>query len=208
MDDKSDATNESVAINNASVANNKSPATTGCGSGSNEIGATNLYKYSPYYNKSYVTCCCCVSIETGTYVAAIVLCVIYMISAILEFLGVYVTENIWWGAFGIVLFFACLLVIFAQYARNQWLFLPCLILGLIELILIGYSIKVYLECSRDTLAELKKSSLLRPEHGNECTSMVIGSVLLILLDVWLYSVILRGLLAIREVDRRRSSPHF
>ncbi|KAI3419208.1 hypothetical protein GPALN_006959 [Globodera pallida] len=200
MDEKSAAnnnesaanSNESAANNNKSAANNKRQATT-CGSGSNKIGPTNMYKYGPNYNKSHVYCCCgCVSIETGTYVAAIVLCVSYMIEAILQFRGFFLTQNIWLGSLSLVFFFACLLVVYAQHARNQWLFLPCLILGLIGVILIGYGIIVYSECSDDTLAELKKSSLLRAEYGNECTSAVIGSVLLIPLFVWLYSVILRG----------------
>uniref|UniRef100_A0A183CCU6 MARVEL domain-containing protein n=1 Tax=Globodera pallida TaxID=36090 RepID=A0A183CCU6_GLOPA len=204
MDNESVANNnQSVATNNQSVAINKSKATTCCGSGSNGIGATNIYKYGPTYYKSHVYCCCgCVSIETGTYVAAIVLGVDYMLMAIFWFRGLFMTQDIWFGSLSLVFFFTCLLVIFGQNARNPWLFLPCLIVGLIEVIFLGFGIIVHLECSRETLADLKKTS--RSEYGNECTLAVIAGVVMILLIVWLYSIILRGFLAIKEVESRHS----
>uniref|UniRef100_A0A183CCU9 Ion_trans_2 domain-containing protein n=1 Tax=Globodera pallida TaxID=36090 RepID=A0A183CCU9_GLOPA len=118
MDDKS------VANNNEGVAINKSQATTCCGSGSNEIGATNINKYGANDNKSGATCCCgSVSIETGTNVAAMVLCVLYMVLVLLTFF----LDNSYYTAYAIVYgvcynFIAgfCFLVVSAQQVRN-----PC-----------------------------------------------------------------------------------
>uniref|UniRef100_A0A914I148 MARVEL domain-containing protein n=1 Tax=Globodera rostochiensis TaxID=31243 RepID=A0A914I148_GLORO len=193
-------------MDDKSVATNKSPATTCCGNGSNEIGPTNQYKYGPNNNESGATCCCgSVSIETGTKVVAIVSCVLYMIVAIVNLLN-HQTVHLLHGVFGIALSLAYLLVVYGQNVRNPWLFLPCLILEAIEMIFSGFIIIRNLVCSRETLAELKKSAGKYSEYVNDCTLTVIVGVGFFVLNVWLYSIIFRGFMAVKEVKSRRSRP--
>uniref|UniRef100_A0A183BVM4 MARVEL domain-containing protein n=1 Tax=Globodera pallida TaxID=36090 RepID=A0A183BVM4_GLOPA len=191
--------NEIGATNNQSVAINKGHATTCCGSGSNEIGATNKYKYGPNNNKSGKTCCCgCVSIETGTYVAAMVVCVIDMLMAIFFFF-----LHAW--EFGIASIFEvciCLLVVFAQHARNPWLFVPYLILGAFDLICRGVGILASLGCLLHIFELFSRSSDIL------CICLLGYFAVSLSLFGCFYSIILRGFLAVREVESRRYRPHF
>ncbi|KAI3411084.1 hypothetical protein GPALN_003169 [Globodera pallida] len=208
MDDKSDATN------NESGATNKSHATTCYGSGSNEIGATN--KYGANNNKSGATCCCgSVSIERGTKVVAIVLGVQYMFSGINWLFGLFYLQDIWVGLACIVVVGPCLLVIYAQKEGNPWLFVPYLILGVVvELMIRGFTI--YKFCDPETLMALiiaarNKSGVRNPMVEefflrNGCTFGVITALVTIPLSVWLYSIIFRGFLAVKEAESRRSRP--
>uniref|UniRef100_A0A183BVM6 Transmembrane protein n=1 Tax=Globodera pallida TaxID=36090 RepID=A0A183BVM6_GLOPA len=92
----------------------------------NKSGTTN--KYGPNNNKSGVTCCCgSVSIEMGTYVVAIVLCVDYMLEGINFLIGD--PQNTVFAVIFLGLGCVCSLVVFAQHARNLWLFVPYLIAG-------------------------------------------------------------------------------
>uniref|UniRef100_A0A914I1S5 Vesicle transport protein n=1 Tax=Globodera rostochiensis TaxID=31243 RepID=A0A914I1S5_GLORO len=159
----------------------------------NEIGAINKYKYGTNNNKSGTTCCCgCVSIETGTYVAAIVSWVIYMISAIFFFFG---PKHFLFGMFNIGFACPCLLVIFAQQARNPLLFVPYLIAGVVDVIIRWFICFAFFNmCSLS--------------NSNGCMIIVVFIVVTILFHSWFYSIIVRGFLAAREVESRRYRPHF
>uniref|UniRef100_A0A914I4F8 Nucleolar protein 10 n=1 Tax=Globodera rostochiensis TaxID=31243 RepID=A0A914I4F8_GLORO len=123
-------------MDNESVTTNKSPATTCCGSCSNKsIVAINKYKYGTNNNKSGTTCCCgSVSIETGTYVAAIVLCVLCLLEAIEWFIDLPSPLLIWLGAYSVFKACICLLVIYGQKECNPWLFVPYMIFWVMEIL--------------------------------------------------------------------------
>uniref|UniRef100_A0A183C5E9 MARVEL domain-containing protein n=1 Tax=Globodera pallida TaxID=36090 RepID=A0A183C5E9_GLOPA len=202
MDDKSAANNnQSVATNNQSVAINKSQATTCCGSNSNEISAINKYKYGPNNNKSGETCCCgSVSIGTGTYVAAIVVCVDYIAWAIFFF---YHLKIAFFGMFILVFAFACLLVIYGQKECNPYVFVPYLIVGVIDMICRALFLYVFFGCV-----------FLTPVHWEYGPSYLLCVCFLgyyavsFPLYVWFYSIIVRGFLAVKEVESRRYRPYF
>uniref|UniRef100_A0A183CCU8 MARVEL domain-containing protein n=1 Tax=Globodera pallida TaxID=36090 RepID=A0A183CCU8_GLOPA len=194
--------NEFGAANNQSAAINKSQATTCCGSGNNEISAINKYKYGPNNNKSGETCCCgCVSIETGTYVAAIVVCVDYIAWAIFFF---YRLPGLaFFGMFILVFAFACLLVIYGQKECNPYVFVPYLIVGVIDMIFRALLLYVSFGCV-----------FLTPVHWEYGPSYILCFCFLgyyavsFPLYVWFYSIICRGFLAVKEVESRRYRPYF
>uniref|UniRef100_A0A183CDK3 Inner membrane protein n=1 Tax=Globodera pallida TaxID=36090 RepID=A0A183CDK3_GLOPA len=103
----------------------------------------------------------------------------------------------------------CLLVVYGQQARNPWLFLPCLILGAVEVISRVYLCFVYLVC---TTQKAKVSAEFGPEMAeivqNYCMPRLIGFAVSIVLSVWLFSIIVRGFLAVKEAESRRYRPHF
>ncbi|KAI3411083.1 hypothetical protein GPALN_003168 [Globodera pallida] len=218
MDNESVAANKSHATtccgsgSNEIGATNKSHATTCCGNGSNEIGATNKYpafhqmdnKYGANNNKSGATCCCgSVSIETGTYVAAIVVCVDYIAWAIFFF---YRLKIILFGVIILCCFaFACLLVIYAQKECNPWLFVPYLIVGVVDLIARAFLCFWFYACLSETPSQ---SELSTREYQSVCIFFLGYYAVSIPLYVWFYSIICRGFLAVKEVESRRYRPHF
>uniref|UniRef100_A0A914I1T0 Uncharacterized protein n=1 Tax=Globodera rostochiensis TaxID=31243 RepID=A0A914I1T0_GLORO len=222
MDNKSVATNKasvatnkasvannkaSVANNNESVAINKSPTTTGCGSGSNEIGAIN--KYGPNNNKSGRTCCGDVSIETGTKVVAIVSCVFYMGLALF---ALYYNSIVYVIAYTLIAC-VCLLIIFGLKECNPWLFLPYLILGAIHLIDRLFFCFSLLKCATQKERARKLPAWYGVEANysesahNSCLSLLIGLVMGIAFFVWTYSIIFRGFLAVKELVAQHWSLH-
>uniref|UniRef100_A0A183CCV0 G_PROTEIN_RECEP_F1_2 domain-containing protein n=1 Tax=Globodera pallida TaxID=36090 RepID=A0A183CCV0_GLOPA len=179
-------------MDNQSVAINKSQATTCSGSGSNEIGATN--KYGPNDNKSGATCCCgSVSIEAGTIVVAIVLCVLYMVLVLLTFH----LNNSYYTAYAIV---------YGVQARNPWLFVPYLILGVFDMIVRVLFILASLGCVFETPVYTEFEKFTRGYGVSGCFFFLVYFAVSFPLSVWFYSIIVRGFSALKEVERRRYRP--
>uniref|UniRef100_A0A914I3L9 Uncharacterized protein n=1 Tax=Globodera rostochiensis TaxID=31243 RepID=A0A914I3L9_GLORO len=145
-------------------------------------------------NKSGATICCgFISVETGTLGVSIVLCVLFGLYTIyFAFDEKQIVQGMITGVFAC----ACLLVIYGQHARNQWLFVPCLILGVAVVGVFGYEIYEKAKCLADGNDSANFAEFLSSAKG--CMRGLIIPVLLCVVTGWPYYVILRGFLAVRN----------
>ncbi|KAI3410914.1 hypothetical protein GPALN_002996 [Globodera pallida] len=186
-------------------------------------------------NRSGVTCCCgSVSIEKGTNVVAIILCLIDIISTI----SMFAQQSIVGGMISMGYASACLLVIYAQIDRIPWLFVPCLILGVKFLFfgdILGSELNYPLGDAPPLasslilpfevvgrvayMSYLLYSCVLKPHKSSEhdvflrvyspdaCSINFMAFYALgIPVYAWLYSIIYRGYLAVKMVESGRSRP--
>uniref|UniRef100_A0A183BVM3 MARVEL domain-containing protein n=1 Tax=Globodera pallida TaxID=36090 RepID=A0A183BVM3_GLOPA len=141
------------------------------------------------------------------YVAAIVLSVLHMLEAIDWFFGLSSSPSSWLGMLSVIKVCICLLVVYGQKECNPWLFVPCLILGVMEILArVTFTFEGYICVFHKSAKDYEGFD--REYNRELCIFFLVYYAVSFLLSVWFYSIIVRGFSALREVESRRYRPHF